>query len=223
MPAEEQVTETQHRPAAEGEDSQEWSVICLQAEDHLKREYLVQWQDLDPTTGLQYPPSWEPKEACTQDLIDEWKAKLAKGEVKRGRQYGEAILKEFNKKQKEELKRRRDATAGKKKGRISGASSTNKGRRETPGGREGEDVMEVLDDDDDEEEESEEWVERRSTRNGTDKRKGKGTETSLRSRDNSVASTASPAGGKRKRTKEVDGEDESYRQRPKRPRSKACE
>lgn len=122
--------ETQFRPAKEDEDETEYTVITLLAEDPEKGEYLVEWGDIDPKTGYNYPPSWEPKDSCTNDLIIEWKGKLAEGKAEKGRDLGIRALREWNKTARREIKKiKAEKKEKKKKGNIrkksEGASTTN--------------------------------------------------------------------------------------------------
>lgn len=68
--------ETQFRP--QEDDSQNlFDAEEILDEKILKRggQYLVKWQGIDPMTGEDWPPSWEPKVNVTDDLINDWKAR----------------------------------------------------------------------------------------------------------------------------------------------------
>jgi hypothetical protein len=71
--------ETQFRPTEE--DSQNmYDAEEILDEKILKRggQFLVKWQGIDPMTGEDWEPTWEPKDNVTDDLIREWKIRKAK-------------------------------------------------------------------------------------------------------------------------------------------------
>ncbi|WWC61721.1 uncharacterized protein I303_104306 [Kwoniella dejecticola CBS 10117] len=71
--------ETQFISDQEGSDKM-WEVSEILDERGPARtgDYLVRWKDVDPHTKKPYEPSWTKKEGCTQDLIDDWKARKAR-------------------------------------------------------------------------------------------------------------------------------------------------
>lgn len=52
-----------------------WEVIAITSEK--PKAYKVQWAGVDPKTHKPWPQSWVPKRDCTDDLVIEWKRKLA--------------------------------------------------------------------------------------------------------------------------------------------------
>ncbi|OCH94697.1 hypothetical protein OBBRIDRAFT_831529 [Obba rivulosa] len=60
------------------EDDEEtlWEVIEILEERPAK--YKVKWAGVDPATGKPWPPSWVPKQDCTDHLVREWKIKQAR-------------------------------------------------------------------------------------------------------------------------------------------------
>jgi len=53
-----------------------WDAEEILDEKVLKRGglFLVRWQGIDPMTGEDWEPTWEPKDNVTDDLIKNWKA-----------------------------------------------------------------------------------------------------------------------------------------------------
>jgi hypothetical protein len=60
---------------------QEWKAGCILEERLVgrKRQYLIKWTDIDPSTGRVYPPTWEPKENANALLIASWAQEQASG------------------------------------------------------------------------------------------------------------------------------------------------
>lgn len=110
----------------ESEEEEEWDVVDILGENPEKRLYLILWDGLDPETGYQWEPSWESKESCSQDLIDQWKDRVKADPRIRNKAFAERKLKEWKKERSEEMARRKAKTAGDKgkntKKRESGAA-----------------------------------------------------------------------------------------------------
>lgn len=66
---EEQVEESEP-----GEDGY-WP--ALEILNERKRDYLVNWDGINPETGTPWSPSWTRKSEVTNDLIEVWRAKKA--------------------------------------------------------------------------------------------------------------------------------------------------
>jgi hypothetical protein len=64
---------TQFEPHESDNSQTMWDVVAILRESGSK--YKVQWDGVDPGTGEPWKPSWIPKEDCTDELIQEWKAK----------------------------------------------------------------------------------------------------------------------------------------------------
>jgi hypothetical protein len=67
--------ETQFVPQ-EDDDETLWEVIEITAEK--AKEYKVRWKGVDPKTRRPWPQSWVAKHDCTDDLVRDWKLRLAK-------------------------------------------------------------------------------------------------------------------------------------------------
>lgn len=46
-----------------------------------KLQYLIKWKGIDPHTGEEYLPSWEPEENPTKDLVATWQQEKAKRDI----------------------------------------------------------------------------------------------------------------------------------------------
>jgi hypothetical protein len=66
--------EAQVEEAEPGEDGY-WPALEILGER--KRDYLVNWDGIDPETGRAWAPSWTQKSEVTEDLIEVWEAKKA--------------------------------------------------------------------------------------------------------------------------------------------------
>jgi len=68
--------ETQFKPQDDDSDNMFRAEEILD-EKMLKRggQYLVKWAGIDPMTGEDWEPSWEPKQNVTDDLIKDWKSR----------------------------------------------------------------------------------------------------------------------------------------------------
>ncbi|CAO2647258.1 Nn.00g081800.m01.CDS01 [Neocucurbitaria sp. VM-36] len=69
-------SETEHTPNASGEW---WEAECILEERRRggKRQYLIQWKGIDPVTGQEYPPNWEPEECANELLLESWEQEKA--------------------------------------------------------------------------------------------------------------------------------------------------
>lgn len=76
--------ETQSQFVPQDDDAEVlWEVIEITGEK--LKYYRVRWAGLDPKTGKPWPQSWVVKPDCTDDLVMEWKRKMAlKKKTKRG-------------------------------------------------------------------------------------------------------------------------------------------
>ncbi|WRT66191.1 uncharacterized protein IL334_003144 [Kwoniella shivajii] len=66
---------------AQSDDSDNlWEVLEILGERGPPKtgDYLVKWKGIDTSTGKPWEPSWTQKSACTQGLINDWKAKKAR-------------------------------------------------------------------------------------------------------------------------------------------------
>jgi hypothetical protein len=107
----------------DAESEEEWDVVDILGEHPEKRLYLILWDGLDPDTGYQWEPSWESKESCSQDLIDQWKDRVKADPRIRDKQFADKKLKEWKKERSDEMARRKAKSAGEK--------SKNKSKRES--------------------------------------------------------------------------------------------
>lgn len=208
-PSYELPPETQFRPAGPDEDSQEYSVETLLAEDPIGRQYLVAWEDIDPSTGRRYRPSWEPKEACTNELIRLWKIDLAKGKVKVGKTYGAKVLREWDRdnknkprasRVKQETREGKKAERKQRKAEAKGTSAAAAAAKSTAGGSRERSKASTVEPEQDEEEEEEDGMEILMSDAEVGKGEGKGKAPARQMSAVSETDTSSPvAGGKRKR------------------------
>lgn len=72
-------------PASAQDNDGYWTAECILDERREKKrkgrwivEYLVEWVDIDPSTGLLYPPTWSEKKDVTASLLANWKREKAK-------------------------------------------------------------------------------------------------------------------------------------------------
>jgi hypothetical protein len=63
---------TQFSPHESDNSQTMWDVVAILRESGSK--YQVQWAGIDPSKGKPWKPTWIPKEDCTDELIQEWKA-----------------------------------------------------------------------------------------------------------------------------------------------------
>ncbi|KAL4079922.1 hypothetical protein V8B97DRAFT_666036 [Scleroderma yunnanense] len=77
--------ETQFVPQ-ENDDELLYEVEEITAERGDK--YKVRWAGMNPATGKPWPQDWVSKHDCTDDLVQEWKAKKAKKEVETTKKQG---------------------------------------------------------------------------------------------------------------------------------------
>ena len=68
---------------------------ALEILNERKRDYLVNWDGINPETGRAWSPSWTKKAEVTEDLIEVWETKkAAKKKNKRRGVLGSARLKD---------------------------------------------------------------------------------------------------------------------------------
>lgn len=63
--------------AEEAEPGEDGYWPALEILNERKRDYLVNWDGIDPETGRAWSPSWTRKSEVTEDLIEVWEAKKA--------------------------------------------------------------------------------------------------------------------------------------------------
>jgi hypothetical protein len=66
------IGSTQFEPHESDNSQTLWDVVAILRESGSK--YQVQWAGKDPRNGKPWKPTWIPKEDCTDELIQEWKA-----------------------------------------------------------------------------------------------------------------------------------------------------